>query len=989
MKIKIRYNVTFFFIFIVVRFFCSSASVFAEEVGDMMDYQQIASDILAAKPEARQDMMGKLAVSMQGFVEAGNFKKAEPAALALLSVSKVLNKDFPGDHALMLANVGKIFGGSGDLKAAKEYLAEAIEFAGKVKPENALEILPSVIQIYLDYGMITADSDENGTARESFWKAIVLLDIKELDNPGFKLNAYQQLIRVFELHYEDYETSVLLFEKLLSLFPPQYRSSNQTYLLSAFELTKLYIYTGNLIKAKGLLEELAGNIEQLGGKNSPDLGAIYQNLFHVYEKMGDYINAEKYIRLALDNVKANQHKSGVFPLDGMKSNLGEFSLGAVKNDLAMLYVRKGELRIAEQLFKELVDEISVTEGKESVMLEAPYTGLYRIYLLSDRNEEAEKVSKTLYHLAELYQKDSSIHLAKAMSKYAVALYLNGKKSEAVRLMGAAYQKAVANKGKDSLWLVGISSLWAKMLADKGNYPESYEIMNQTMAARYDNLIKELCGMSQKQSLLYLERQRYSLDSILINVVEHMKGDKDRVNKVFDNWLKYKGLVFDLEKFRQLTQNEAKGLAIAKSRDTFSEYLYNVDSRSLANSLLKAQVYIDYALVKVFDPMTEKNSGYRYLAFVFTNLAEPRVTLVDLGNADEIDNLVKKYGKEILTSTAFKQAPNENKLKALGVEMYTKIISPLESHITGFKELVVSPDGLLSLIPFDVMLTPSGEFLIDKYRIRTLSSARDIIRNPRSGVAKTPIVIFADPDYDANIQKVNPATPMPYSLVSGLGRQKFARLPDTAQEAECIVKKVATQSEHPYRLFQKTSASEINLFSMESPSILHIATHGFYLKKPTFATDVDDKTGKMSVPSVENNVDNPLLRSGIVLAGANHSLSIESDAGIITARKMMSLDLKDTNLVVLSACNTGVGDVEAGDGLVGLKRSILLAGSRSIITSMWNVASKQTVDLMDAFYLRYLGGSTKGDALREAKLKLKLAYPNPFYWGAMVLDGAWD
>jgi CHAT domain-containing protein len=139
------------------------------------------------------------------------------------------------------------------------------------------------------------------------------------------------------------------------------------------------------------------------------------------------------------------------------------------------------------------------------------------------------------------------------------------------------------------------------------------------------------------------------------------------------------------------------------------------------------------------------------------------------------------------------------------------------------------------------------------------------------------------------------------------------------------------------------------------------------------------------------LENPLLRSGLALAGANTwsragLLPAEAEDGILTAEDVSGLDLLATELVVLSACETGLGEVRVGEGVFGLRRAFILAGTKSLIMSLWKVPDQQTQELMGDFYRRILSGQPRADALREAQLAMKARYPQPYYWGAFICQG---
>ncbi len=188
----------------------------------------------------------------------------------------------------------------------------------------------------------------------------------------------------------------------------------------------------------------------------------------------------------------------------------------------------------------------------------------------------------------------------------------------------------------------------------------------------------------------------------------------------------------------------------------------------------------------------------------------------------------------------------------------------------------------------------------------------------------------------------------------------------------------------------------------SPRILHLATHGFFLPDQErdlnregrgLGFDFGDFSGardglaRFSGPLMEN----PMLRSGLALAGANTWLKAgnppeEAEDGLLTAEDVTGLDLLATELVVLSACETGLGQVHVGEGVFGLRRAFVLAGAKTLVMSLWKVPDEPTRELMEHFYGRLLAGEGRAEALRQAQLALKAKYPEPFYWGAFICQG---
>jgi CHAT domain-containing protein len=231
--------------------------------------------------------------------------------------------------------------------------------------------------------------------------------------------------------------------------------------------------------------------------------------------------------------------------------------------------------------------------------------------------------------------------------------------------------------------------------------------------------------------------------------------------------------------------------------------------------------------------------------------------------------------------------------------------------------------------------------------------------------------------------------------------RFSKLPGTREEAEAIY---GLYGGNRAELYTGREALEEILRSRGAPEVLHLATHGFFLKDLDLAGLADDspERGIQQVTMAPKKkgkrvkMENPLLRSGIALAGANTALET-GDAGrsdgIVTAEKILGLRLRGTDMVVLSACDTGLGEVKAGEGVYGLRRAFTQAGTRGLVMSMWSVPDRETRELMVEFYRNIQSGkmnrcqSLRRAALREMKVvKERYGHANPLYWGAFVFLG---
>lgn len=302
--------------------------------------------------------------------------------------------------------------------------------------------------------------------------------------------------------------------------------------------------------------------------------------------------------------------------------------------------------------------------------------------------------------------------------------------------------------------------------------------------------------------------------------------------------------------------------------------------------------------------------------------------------------------------------------------------------------------MLNLIPFEVFISSEGITLLEEYLIHYVATGRDIVRFSDTTIARGEALIMADPDYNMSLKErdtVNGEMKLAKAIRGGVSRNaeglNFSRLPETREEADNIEKILVKNLKQPTKNYQDKNALEEILYSANSPKILHLATHGYFLK--------DEEMNEMLTGESEDQesnegpvmrLENPMLRSGIVLAGANASLKEGRDEGVVSAEKILGLRLKGTEMVVLSACETGVGEVRSGEGVFGLKRAFLLSGAKTVVMSLWSVPSKETTELMTRFYTLMSEGKTKAEALRQSKTEMMMKKKNPFYWGAFVMVG---
>jgi CHAT domain-containing protein len=377
---------------------------------------------------------------------------------------------------------------------------------------------------------------------------------------------------------------------------------------------------------------------------------------------------------------------------------------------------------------------------------------------------------------------------------------------------------------------------------------------------------------------------------------------------------------------------------------------------------------------------------RYLAFILPAQAPEQLTMIDLGEAEPIDKLVKEFRQSVENPRGLSVAVFKKKEDILPkIALQKLIFQKIKPYLT--QELIICPDGQLNCLPFEILPTDKGGYLMDEYRCNFLNVGRDILRFKAKIPAKVtyPLVI-ANPEYNLASPENTPSTaeneekftfkPSLRDLATSRQGQIFNSLPGTEIEGEKIAKIL--------RVKPVTAAKALKPLvskAQKAPYILHIATHGYFLGDITPELDTINQNFMLSSLSASERFQvgtrqNPLLRSGLAFAGVNTMLNggklpEEAEDGLLTSLDVQSINLAGTELVVTSACETALGDLYTGETLIGLRRSFIQAGAKTVIISLWKVEDVATTILMQYFYYYLLKAKlSKAEALRKAKSSLQ-------------------
>ncbi len=401
--------------------------------------------------------------------------------------------------------------------------------------------------------------------------------------------------------------------------------------------------------------------------------------------------------------------------------------------------------------------------------------------------------------------------------------------------------------------------------------------------------------------------------------------------------------------------------------------------------------LDLHVFREFDFQRQTWAGERALALIVDPGSASIIRMVELGEIGPIESDL----------AILRMAVSGPSMRDLAIQsaqsLYNRIWAPIQNLVAG-KRVYVIPDGLLYQLPLGLLMDEEGHWLASKQTLSLLSSVEDLMTSEHGGGVLSsnpnPPYLVYSPDYEAD-----PA-PGDASERAGPGGYRFAGLPGALCEGEMLAA-LFRERGRPPRQIQGAQATEARVAGIRSPSLLHIATHGLNVEVPNQAVGRRDAArvnqARLAVVQLTPLRHQPisnihlLLSSGLALAGANaeaRGVSADGTDGILTALEVLSMDLRGTDLVVLSACETGIGDLLQDREAHGLSRAFLEAGAKAVLATLWKIDDQATAAFMERFYGLYLDGLSLGEALRLTQRHFigSENWSHPYYWAPFVLMG---
>ena len=816
------------------------------------------------------------------------------------------------------------------------------------------------------------------------------------------------------------DTAIGKFEQALRI--SEENKSDDYVMLTLGYLIKAYTAKRDTIKVEELYTRYYELAEKNQAQSNVHLIIVLNEFGDFYRQLGQFDRAKPLLERAV----------------AMQTNAsGPAALGAVAplNNLATLYVALGELeRAAELLEKALTIQESIL-GKEHLQIAPTLSNLAIVAHHRGDLARAEEIDRRACKMLETAPMVSPMAYPQCLANLGFVLQSKGELAQAKELVEKSIevQRRVlgASHPRISLTMTGLGQIQQAM----GDIGAATKTFDDAIEVNDRDLDAVMVAGSEAQKKDFFGRIARQTEGVVSLHLRAAPTDPAARNLALRTILRRKGKVLDavaqnVSAMRQRMTGEQAELLdqLSAARTDFARAVLggagapppgspqqkqreddarvridklekelakrSVEFRGLGEEVtiakVQASVPHDAALVEFiryrpFNPKWKKRSeaweSGRYAAYVLTHSGDP--VAFDLGLADEIDSEIKELRTASSDSTRQDFAHSARSLDKKILQPVLDVIKTLPAPPSGKpRTIYLSPDGGLNMVPFAVLMDEQGRHRIESLAFDYLTSGRDLLRfGEDAPPARQRSFVLANADFGPRQPKG--------SLQTSFAAY-FSPLPGTIEEGRIVAALLPGST-----LVTESKAIEQTVKALHGPEALHLATHGFFRGEPQSA-EGNTRALELEVSNVANTgsgpktmqvpMENPLLRSGLALAGANVRAGAED--GILTALEVSGMDLWGTKLVVLSACETGLGDVSVGEGVYGLRRALAIAGAQTILMSLWEVDDEGTRDLMIGYYQRMAAGEGRVEALRTAQLALlrDKNRTHPFYWGAFLASG---
>ena len=880
--------------------------------------------------------------------------------------SRVVKKNTLNE-AMVLKFTGDLYQLSGNYSKSEKNLSQSLRVLddiGMYASREYANALVSMAGLYHEIGKIPQ-------AEELYNEAMNILQRLQGDLDEYKMIVSGN-IAINSTALGNFDKAEKLYLDVMAFDKAYYGEGSFPVAIDAGNLADNYRKSGKLSKAEEYYK-IAGDIyKAIVGEESAEYGRILQSISYIEANRGN---------IDLAKTKAHQALS-IFE----KSNVNSAQICKAKFNLAEIYFVNDDLAEAEKYHIEALNLIRKTLGTNHYLYAQSTT---QLAVLNWRKKEYKTALNYYKETFENYFKQIDMVFPILSEEEKTKFYYNKLKPAFEQ-----YNSFIIETSSEDKSLIG--EMYNNQLATKGLILYASGKVRKAIMSSGDSLLidKYNTWISQKEQLAKL----FSSSTLPV----------DKRNKLIDS-------------LNVASNNLEKELS--KSSDAFSSTMAN---KNLTWQAVQKKLKPGEAAVETirFRDFSTDSAG------IFTDEVYYAALIVTAATVENPDLVVMRNGK-LMENKYLSNYRNAIKYRVDEDYSYRLFWKPIANKLEGIKKVYFSPDGVFNQISIYTLRNPAtGNFTIDELEIQVLNNTKDLLAVNAVGKSSGMSYLYGYPNYNMGVideakesgkdpnkaaqeaakaasenrgrgmsrggergvrgadddNSLTRGGAIPRGLRGNMLRymrsnQLLALLPGTKKEVNLIDSLYQNQNSEVTKILSNEALEE-SIKQVNSPKTLHIATHGFFLEH-----EKSDETS-------DSYVENPLLRSGLILAGANSFISsgvvsekkqFEED-GILTAYEAMNLNLDNTELVVLSACETGLGEVKNGEGVYGLQRAFQVAGAKTMIMSMWTVDDDATQELMTVFYEEWLGGKTKQEAFIAAQKKIKDKWKSPYYWGAFVMIG---
>jgi len=752
---------------------------------------------------------------------------------------------------------------------------------------------------------------------------------------------------------------------------------------------------GRYAEAEELYEDILDIAESTFGEDHPQLAAILANLSSINVRQREFERADSLAERGLRIIEAALGEEtveavalldilGVIALyqrefdeslrllnrslDIRRHILdpGHPSIAASLDNVAEVYALKGRYEDAIPLHEEAYSIRTQALGTEHPAVAGGLETYSVLHILRGDWQEALKKSREAFHIRSGHFQKNGRSFAEAD-----ALKLSKQTKFSADRHISCFFDSKSNKPGDKLKTCDV------LLSSKGQVSDMIFDRRKPLVNEADPRILELADS--------LQSVQYEVSSLFVSGPGKVPTDIYRMR---------------LDSLRSLVGDLETRLARASSSYRSNRSREAVSYNRLVKRLPENSTLVEYFVYDYFVPAADSTES-RYAVALLSRTEPPQ--MMDLAPASEINSLIDSYRRHMLQMATLKHDPG-----VFEMEDYLEVCrplreavwEPLEEYLAGEGFLIIAPDGGLNMVSFAGLMSDDGMYLIEDYTIHYVSSGRDLLRMSDKSPMVEGLFAMGDPDYNASELASGGDSVDQDQLVrtlrtgySDLRERDAKNLPGTRVEVENLISSWNTTSDEPVTAVFGQDATE-GVFKGSSPGnrVIYLATHGFY-SESAFDPDIPSSDlGEIANYAVEN----PLLASGLLLAGANRTdgelVAAGLEDGVVTAYEVSSMNLIGTELVVLSACETGLGRVESGEGVYGLRRAFQMAGASAVISALWPIPDEATADMMST--LIFGGDGSLAERMRAIQidriqnLRNSGKSDHPFSWGAFIATGDW-